>query len=59
MCAKTRLNMEKPVQMSDFIHKGSVITVGKMNVYNTACGKQDFIAVHKRLIWLNFEAKDA
>ena len=22
-------------------------------------GKQDVIAVHKRLIWLNFEAKDA
>ena len=29
MCAKTRLNMEKPVQMSDFIHKGGVIIVGK------------------------------
>ena len=29
-CAKTRLDMEKRVQMSDFIHKCSVITVGKM-----------------------------
>ena len=39
MSAKTRLNVEKPVQMSDFIHKGSVITVGEMNVYNTAVWK--------------------
>ena len=31
--------MEKPVQMSDFIYKGSVITVVKMNVYNTALWK--------------------
>ena len=32
MCAKTGLNMEKRVQMSDFIHKCSVITVGKMYI---------------------------
>ena len=50
--------MEKPVQMSDFIRNGGVITVGKMYIIPTALLRNVWIAgrhiaIHKRLIWLN------
>ena len=56
MCARTMLNKEKTVQMSDFI-PNCFITVSKIMLLRNVwrAGRQSCL---KRCIWLNLEVKD-